>query len=438
MREMAATSPASAPGRRWIRAGTDVWRGIALTGLAIWEALLALWAAFCTLLVVLGVGVYLLPSALDGTRNEAELQRQLAGRWSGVPVASHYLRDEQRITSFAGALRLARSRLSDGATWRDLLWLVVNPLVGPFMAFLPALAIIHGIWGVVLLALWEPVVRSWDNSWYLFVPLRNQGTAILSAGLGVLEIVLGFLIAGAMLRLHGRWVHFVLGRASTAALTSRVEQLAASRSDTVDMQASELRRIERDLHDGAQSRLIAMGMTITAAERLLDDDPAAARILLAEARDSSTQALKELRELVRGIHPPVLADRGLVDAIRARALESPLPVAVHSTFSGRLALPVESAAYFAVSELLTNVAKHAHAQKCTVTIDHGQGDLRITVEDDGSGGARAEQGSGLAGVGRRLAAFDGRLDVDSPAGGPTRMRIAIPSDPVDPPSASPA
>jgi signal transduction histidine kinase len=234
-----------------------------------------------------------------------------------------------------------------------------------------------------------------------------------------------------MLRLHGRWVRYFLGRTSKVALSARVRQLTDSRSDTVDLQAAELRRIERDLHDGAQSRLVAMGMTLSAAERLLERDPAAARTLLTEARDSSAQALHELRDLVRGIHPPVLADRGLVDAIRARALEAPLPVQVRAPCTGRLASPVESAAYFAVSELLTNVVKHAGAGRVTVTVEHTRGTLRITVEDDGRGGADAREGGGLAGIRRRLAAFDGTLDAESPAGGPSRMHIVIPCQPAN-------
>jgi putative sensor protein len=174
------------------RSGVDVARGVVLTGLAVWEGLLAVWATICAALVGLGVGVYLLPGALRGTRSEAERQRRLAAAWSGVDVPQSYLPDEHRYRGFTGALRLTRDRLGDGVTWRDLLWLVVNPFVGPFMAFLPALAILNGIWGLVVLAIWRPVVRSWNGSWYLFVPLLNETTAILSAVLGVVSICIGF------------------------------------------------------------------------------------------------------------------------------------------------------------------------------------------------------------------------------------------------------
>jgi len=165
----------------------------------------------------------------------------------------------------------------------------------------------------------------------------------------------------------------------------------------IDAGAAEIRRIERDLHDGAQARLVAMGMTLDAASQLLDDNPAAVRALLAEARESSVKALNELRDLVRGIHPPMLAERGLSDAVWELALDSPQRVRVASELSGRLPAPVESAAYFAVSELLANAAKHAPASRVTVDIRHDGRQLRIGVTDDGPGGADPARGSGLGG-----------------------------------------
>nr|WP_284294997.1 histidine kinase [Luteimicrobium album] len=183
--------------------------------------------------------------------------------------------------------------------------------------------------------------------------------------------------------------------------------------------------MERDLHDGAQARIVAMGMNLTAAERLMETDPEAARAMLAEAKASSSAALQELRDLVRGIHPPVLADRGLVDAVRTIALEAPLPVEVASTLEGLVPMPVESAVYFAVSELLANVAKHARATRATVDVSR-PGPLVVVVSDDGAGGAAAAEGSGLAGIARRLGAFDGSLTLESPADGGTVATIRVP------------
>jgi len=227
-------------------------------------------------------------------------------------------------------------------------------------------------------------------------------------------------------------------------LTKRVQTLTQTRRDVVDTAAAELRRIERDLHDGAQARLVAVGMSLQAAERLFPTSPEAALALVAEAKESSSRALTELRDLVRGIYPPVLADRGLADAIRALALDSPLPVELDIDLPGPAAagghaspaatgghastieLPVASAVYFSVAEALTNVTKHAGARSVRIQLSQASGLLRAQVTDDGSGGADPAHGTGLAGVERRLAAFDGILAVNSPPGGPTIVVIEVP------------
>ena len=209
-------------------------------------------------------------------------------------------------------------------------------------------------------------------------------------------------------------------------LTRRVQTLTQTRYDAVDTAAAELRRIERDLHDGAQARLVALGMSLQAAERLFPVSPEAALALVAEAKESSARALTELRDLVRGIYPPVLADRGLADAIRALALDAPLPVELDIDLRGEVGLPVASAVYFSVAEALANAAKHARAHSVRIQLGHAAGMLRAQVTDDGWGGADQAQGTGLAGVERRLAAFDGILAVNSPPGGPTIVVIEVP------------
>jgi signal transduction histidine kinase len=212
----------------------------------------------------------------------------------------------------------------------------------------------------------------------------------------------------------------------TEELSQRVETLTRTRSDVVDSAAAELRRIERDLHDGAQARLVALGMNLTVAERVLKTDPDTALDLVSEARDASSRALTELRALVRGIYPPVLADRGLVDAIRALALDMPLPAAVDADLPGQPELPVASAVYFSVAEALANVTRHAEARGVRVQLTYERGLLRAQVTDDGAGGADPGRGSGLSGVERRLAAFDGILAISSPPGGPTIVVIEVP------------
>ena len=214
-------------------------------------------------------------------------------------------------------------------------------------------------------------------------------------------------------------------RPDTSALTERISTLESSRAGAVDVQDAELRRIERDLHDGAQARLVALGMSLGMAEQKLASEPEVAAELLADARAGAGAALRELRDLARGIHPPVLADRGLDAAVRALAAGSPISVTVSATVSERPKPPVESAAYFVVAEALANAGKHARAGRVDVRIARSGDVLSVEVHDDGAGGADAS-GGGLSGLRRRVEALDGRLDVISPAGGPTTIRAELP------------
>jgi len=205
----------------------------------------------------------------------------------------------------------------------------------------------------------------------------------------------------------------------------RIQELTTSRAGAVDAQAAELRRIERDLHDGAQARLVALAMDLGMAEEKLEREPEAARQLVGEARAEARKALVELRELVQGIHPPVLSDRGLEAAVAALAARSPVPVTVSSEVPERAAAPVESAAYFTVAEALTNAAKHSNASRIDVRLSRRGGILVVEVDDDGAGGADPA-GGGLTGLRRRVEALDGRLSVFSPPGGGTQLRAELP------------
>jgi len=261
-----------------------------------------------------------------------------------------------------------------------------------------------------------------SGSIYGPVLLVNDKAKVLAAieAIGLLAAG-GWLVPQAFPRV-GR----LLGMAPEAELLNRVQQLTDSRADAVDSASADLRRLERDLHDGAQARLVALGMSLRAAERLIPTSPEAAIALVAEARETSARALTELRELVRGVLPPVLADRGLADAVRALALDCPLVVDAEIDLAGRLPAPVETACYFAVAELLTNAAKHSGARDARIAVSHSGGVLRIEVTDFGLGGADPSAGSGLAGVERRLATFDGILVVSSPIGGPTIVVMEVP------------
>jgi signal transduction histidine kinase len=205
----------------------------------------------------------------------------------------------------------------------------------------------------------------------------------------------------------------------------RIDELETSRAGAVDVQETELRRIERDLHDGAQARLVALGMSLGMAEQKLQTDPAAAGALLAEARRGAGEALEELRILARGIHPPILTDRGLEAAVTALTARSPVPVKLSVDVARRPQPAVETAAYFVVAEAVANAIKYAHPTLLDIRIRRLRDTLTVEVEDDGSGGADPA-GEGLSGLTRRVQALDGRLNVTSPVGGPTMVRALLP------------
>lgn len=217
--------------------------------------------------------------------------------------------------------------------------------------------------------------------------------------------------------------HVAIARGSH--LTRRVGVLEATRAGAVDAQEANLRRIERDLHDGAQARLVALGMSLGLAEQTFASDPEGARQLVSEARQGVGEALRELRDLARGIHPPVLTDRGLGAALATLADQSGLPVSVAVEIDERLAPAIETAAYFVVAESLANAAKHSGASHISVTVRRHAERLELDVEDDGRGGADPA-GGGLTGLRQRVAALDGTLSVSSPAGGPTIIHAELP------------
>jgi signal transduction histidine kinase len=391
-------------------------------------------------LVLLAAGLVVgrlaaVPSLL-GLRNLARLTRRLVGDWAGVSVAESY----RSLPS--GSQPPFHERLywliSDPATQRDLVWSAVDVVFGWLIAALPAIAIVTGflLTGSGLgrgsgSSSSSAVVSAKPGA----VGLPNVPTAVshthgagapLEVLFGLTLVCLGVAVAPWLLRGYTGLARTLLAPTGQAELAQRVHHLTQTRIETIDSGAAEIRRIERDLHDGAQARLVAVGMTLGAAEDLIGTRPDAARALLTEARASSALALAELRALVRGIHPPVLADRGLADAIRALALDSGLRVEVAADLPGRPPPPVESAAYFAVCELLANVSKHAGTRQAWIDLRHERGMLRVDVVDDGSGGADPTGGTGLRGIERRVAAFDGILALNSPAGGPTVATMEIP------------
>jgi signal transduction histidine kinase len=211
------------------------------------------------------------------------------------------------------------------------------------------------------------------------------------------------------------------------ALRERVEDLRGARERIIAAADEERRRIQRDLHDGAQQRLVSLALILSMAESRLDTDPARAAELIAQARDEAQQAIGELRELAGGIHPAVLSDHGLCAALEALASRAPVPVQVNGELERDVLRPqIEAAAYFVTSEALANMAKYAQATRAYVDVGLAEGRLRVSVRDDGVGGADPEQGSGLKGLRDRVDALDGRLELHSPPGEGTTLTIEIP------------
>jgi len=347
-----------------------------------------------------------------------------------------------------GLLLVPVMLLIDTIVGRAIPWGIVVVVAAAATLLVPAVAADLVTAGVVCLGLYATVLTGWIVLAFsqvignvfprgtALLGLNPFSTAVMSLSgaylsLGWTEVLLDVLKSAVILG-FGVWlvprtigVHSGLARRN-AALASRVTQLAETRGTAVDTAAAELRRLERNLHDGAQARLVALGINLRAAEQLFKTDPDTALALVAESRENSALALAELRALVRGFHPPVLADRGLAAAVQALALGSPIPVQTDIQLRGRPPAPVESAAYFAVAEALTNAVKHSGASGAHVRMAHCAGMLRIEVTDDGRGGADPATGTGLLGVERRVATFDGILAVSSPAGGPTIIVIEVP------------
>jgi signal transduction histidine kinase len=410
--------------RDWIRDGLRAvgWGALSIVLALANIPLLVLFVLSLALTPVLGAGLVLFPLVVRLLRARADLSRRLGAGW-GVPIDRPYKPEP------AGLLPVGWSRwrflVTDSATWQDLAWLLPGFVSGVVLGALTLVVPAYGLQGILLIPLWIWLgtgTYGYGATW----PLHSVGEGFLCLPQGALILGIGLALAPYLRRFDAQFAALLLGPTPAARLRLRVTHLTATRADTVDAQAAELRRIERDLHDGAQARLVSLGMAIGLAEEIVERDPAAARKLLAEARESSTTALVELRHLVRGIHPPVLAERGVDGAVRALALQLPLPVNVDSDLTGRLPTPVESAAYFAVAEALTNVARHSGARFGFVVLRHDGDRLHLEVGDDGHGGADPARGTGLRGIERRLAAFDGTMTLSSPPGGPTIVTMELP------------
>jgi signal transduction histidine kinase len=402
-------------------------RRLALTGVCVVYVLLAPLALvlLCVMttalgVVVVGAGLLLLLLFVPLNQHLAALHRRLSGRMLGVTIESPYA-----TRAVGSPWALLKAWAADPSRWRDFAWTFVSVTIGWTLAWTGLGLGLAVLWYALFPFLfWVTPAGVLEND-YGVLTIDTQGEAFLE-WLGVLVAFgLWWWLVPLLVRGRARLDQAMLAP-SRAMLERRVAEVSASRAESIDHSAAELRRIERDLHDGAQARLVSLGMSLGLAEELMVRDPEAAVKLLSEARSVTTSALGDLRSVVRGIHPPVLADRGLAGAVHALALDMALPVSVTIVLAGRPAAPIESAVYFATSELLANIGKHAGATRATIDVGHDGRVLRVAVGDDGRGGASLDGGSGLAGVARRLAVFDGTMDVVSPVGGPTMVTLEVP------------
>ncbi|HET6708520.1 sensor histidine kinase [Amycolatopsis sp.] len=380
-----------------IGAGTSLLSMLALTGL------------FAVLLLCpFGVGIPALAPAIRLARRPVGVDRRQAARHLGEPIPEPY-RDG--------------SPVKDPATRRDLAWLALHAATGTLMgavAFgLPLGALQH----VVFAFVWPTVPGGLEGNFGLVVD--SWPMAAVSVLIGVAMAAVSLLLP-RVARWKARLARRLLSPAPGVVLADRVAELTATRAAALEAHGAELRRIERDLHDGTQARIAAVVLQLGIAGQLYDRDPATARDLLVKAQDTATDALAELRTVVRSIHPPLLSERGLAGAVRALAERSPVPVAVDVETETHRPAAVEAAAYFVVAEALANVTKHADASHVDIVVGGTASVLCLEIRDDGRGGATESGGSGLAGIRRRAEAFDGTLTLTSPPGGPTVLRVELP------------
>ncbi|MFI6997219.1 sensor histidine kinase [Nocardia sp. NPDC050175] len=408
-----------------LRAVRDrLWRlpgAIAYLVVGLVTSVVALFAVIGLLLVagfcLIGVGIPALPEAVRVVRPVVSFERRRAAKRLGEPIVEAY-------QPFTGGLRQRVTTVfTDPANRRDFAWLVAQALTGMFVGLIAAALPVSALVQLVTPAIWQHVPPG---------ELTSYGFEVNSWPRAALSFLIAFPVGFLALQvpLVARWqallARALLGPAEGVVLADRVAALTATRAAALDAHGAELRRIERDLHDGAQARIAAVIMQLGLADQLREQDPEAAAGLVRKAQDTATAALAELRDVVRNVYPPVLSDRGLVSAISAIAARSPIPCVLDSSEVGRRPAAVEAAAYFVITEALTNATKHSGAEGLSLVLGGPPELLRIEIRDDGVGGAVETYGGGLAGIRRRAEALDGSMVLTSPPGGPTVLRVELP------------
>ncbi|MGW0174940.1 sensor histidine kinase [Rhodococcus sp. NPDC003322] len=406
--------------RRWWRAT----RFLVIEGLAGFVSLALLpVGVLLVVFTVIGPGWLAAPHAVRLLRWWAGLARLRIGRFVGETVPQRYPPIPGEPT-FADARRL----LTAPSTRRDAWWVVLHGVLAPIAGAL-AVGLPLGVLNSLLVpAYWstmppeEPVTNPF--------PVTSWWTAAAMPVVAALYAGLALWLVPAMARGLSALTRRLLAPARESELAARVSELTESRAAALDAHAAELRRIERDLHDGAQNRLVGVVMMLGLAERSLTTNPAQALPQLARAQEAAADALASLRTVVHDIYPPILDELGLDGALSALAGRCAVPCVLDVDELARVPAAVESAAYFVVAEALTNVVKHSGAARVAVTVRTEAAEaghvLTIGVVDDGGGEARERDGGGLAGIRRRTRAFEGRVELDSPVGGPTTLRVELP------------
>ncbi|KFZ81745.1 histidine kinase [Amycolatopsis sp. MJM2582] len=363
---------------------------------------------FVLMMCPFGVGIPAVPHALRLIRYPVNFERRRSARLLDEPIPEPY-RSGNPVT--------------DPASRRDLAWLAFHAATGFLIGIFAIAFPLGGVRQIVTAFIWPFVPGGVESS--LGFMVTSWPLAALSAVTGAGMIALLFLYP-RLARWQASIARRLLGPAPGVVLTDRVVELAASRAAALEAHGAELRRLERDLHDGTQARIAAVVLQLGIADSLFDKDPQRARELLGKAQDTATGALAELRTVVRSIHPPLLTDRGLDGAVTALADRCPVPCTVDVRSRSRRPAAVEAAAYFVVAEMLANITKHSGAEHAWITLDGTADTLLIEIRDDGHGGADEAAGSGLSGIRKRAEAFDGTLKLSSPAGGPTVLKVELP------------
>ncbi|WP_156251875.1 sensor histidine kinase [Pseudactinotalea terrae] len=369
-------------------------------------------------LFALGIGVLALALAALGVWWIAWFEEQRVASLLDLGVPERPMPRSQR-TDWLRIPHTLLIQVTDRANLRSLLHFTIIGVLGIVTLWLIQLMVTgaaYGIASAVMSA--ETYVAPW------FGLETGRGTAV---GIGFAAMLIGAAGVYVMTLAHRSISPSLMVPSREAELTQRAESATQRRNEAMRAAEVERTRIERDLHDGVQPRLVSVGMTLGMARSKLASDPEAAAALIDEAHTSTKAAITELRQLARGIHPAVLSDRGLDAALSALAARSHIPVHLDVRLEGRCTPETEAAMYFAVAEALTNAAKHSEAQSCRVTIMRRPGgNIWARIEDDGSGGARRIPGGGIDGVANRVAAAGGTLSLTSPLGGPTTIEVSLP------------